>query len=140
MPADIKIRETLGPMDYFVGWSELRDMAFEDIVYASRKLLRHHQKEGCLWNEISMRNCRIGINSFYHVLAQTYLRLFNNELPDTVSLRAELPIYPNAARSIADFLYGCEGNFLYKPDLNMHKICKYAKLQTWTLKPVHKNR
>jgi hypothetical protein len=135
LPGKVRVRETLGPMDTFVGWPEPRGIEPREVIALCRELMIYHQKHGALAHQFAVRGLRVGINSFYHVLAQMYAACFNGKSADVFSLRAEMRKYPAAAYSIESIMTRQGDCLLYKPDLNMHTICKYLKLQTWTLKP-----
>lgn len=140
LPEGLKKKDVLGPMDFPVIWPEGYMIKGNKVFELAGYLVDFVDRNGYLPSNFRLgKGDKLGLGSYYLLICEVYERLSEGKkIPDEMSLKS-VKRYPNIATDLGQRFTNMNDSFLYKPDLEMCKIIKYVKLQTWTLKPAEKS-
>ena len=130
LPDQIERRTVLGPMETPPAVPEKWEIAAVEIPAYCAQLISHAERKAYLPHKLMA----LGLGNLFYTLCEAYLDAHSGQ--QRPSYRpCVMPRYPECGDQIGHCINDISRSELVKPDLNLHRVLTYAKLQSWALRP-----
>lgn len=130
LPDQIDRRTALGPMETPPAVPGKWRIAATEIPSYCAQLVSHAKSKACLPHKVM----DLGLGNLFYTLCEAYLDAHSGQ--ERQSHRpCVMPRYPECGDRIGYCVNDIARSELVKPDLNLHRVLTYAKLQSWALRP-----
>jgi hypothetical protein len=139
LPREVPRRDVLGPLEVPLICPELPQLTASQMVEAANQVRNQLDNSGYLPGNILLNGKRIGLGSYLQTASDFFRQIQSGVIPGAQELVRVACRYPAFAHEIdTAWRRMILEDGTADPEIDLELFCRYARLQSWTVKPAHR--
>jgi hypothetical protein len=139
LPTEVTRRGVLGPLDVPLICPELPQLTTTQMVEAAKQVRNQVDSSGYMPGNVLLNGKRIGLGSYLQAASDFFRQIQSGVTPGTQELTRVACRYPAFAHEIdTAWRRMILEDGTADPEIDLELFCRYARLQSWTVKPAHR--